>query len=50
MTLDKSIEILEYHQQWRRCIIDEMKYSPKELTEALDNVLNLVKQIQKNDL
>ena len=44
MELHKAIEILEYHQQWRRGDIDEMKYTPKELTEALDLVLSEIKE------
>lgn len=35
MNLEKAIEIVDYHQEWRLGKQDGMKYSPKELTEAL---------------
>lgn len=40
MKLNEAIEILEYHQRWRLGKIDEMKYTPKQLTKALDVVLS----------
>lgn len=43
MTLETAIEILEHHQQWRLGKIDEMKYSPKELTQAIDELLKEIK-------
>ena len=44
MDLQKAIEILEYHQEWRQGKRDEMIHEPKVLTQALDVVLELVKQ------
>jgi hypothetical protein len=44
MTLQKAIEILEYHQEWRQGKQDEMIYEPKVLTRALDVVLEAIKQ------
>ncbi len=41
MKLNEAIEILEYHQRWRLGKIDEMKYTPKQLTKALDVVLKI---------
>ena len=35
-----SIEVLKKHNLWRQGGIVEMPYSPKELTEAIDNILN----------
>jgi hypothetical protein len=39
MNLEKAFEILSFHQQWRQGVHDEMPYSPRELTEALDVAL-----------
>ena len=44
MELKKAIEILEYHQEWRIGKRDDMIYTPKELTQAFDLVLNAVKK------
>jgi hypothetical protein len=46
MELNKALEILRYHQQWRLGKIDEMKHSPSELTEAIDTLL---KQFDENE-
>jgi len=43
MELETAIKILEYHQQWRLGKIDEMIYETKELIEALDIVINEIK-------
>ena len=43
MTLEIAIEILTYHQEWREGKRDDMKYEPKELTEAIDVILNHLK-------
>lgn len=43
MELQKAIEILEHHQQWRLGKIDDMRWEPRELTDALDLVLEQVK-------
>lgn len=44
MNLKEAIEILDYHQSWRLGKIDEMKYDSKQITEALDVVLDEVKK------
>lgn len=46
MELNKALEILRYHQQWRVGKIDEMKYSPTQLTMAIDTLL---KQFDENE-
>lgn len=43
MTLTQAIEILTYHQEWRLGKVDEMPYSPRQLTEAIDTVLDYFK-------
>lgn len=45
MKLSKAITILEYHQRWRLGELEEMKYTPKELTEAIEVLL---KEVKKN--
>tara|TARA_R110000796_G_C14431862_1_gene421228 strand:+ start:81 stop:377 length:297 start_codon:yes stop_codon:yes gene_type:complete len=45
MKIEKAIKILTYHQEWRLGKIDEMKFVPKELTTALDIVLDKVKNL-----
>lgn len=37
--IDKAIEVLNQHQQWRLGEKDEMPYKPLEITQALDEVL-----------
>jgi hypothetical protein len=44
MSKEKALEILEYHQQWRLGKFDEMKYTPRQLTEALDVLIEFVKK------
>jgi oligoribonuclease (3'-5' exoribonuclease) len=44
MSKDKALEILEYHQQYRQGVVDEMKYTPRQLTEALDVLIEFVKR------
>ena len=43
MDLQTAIEILEYHQKWRLGEREIMIHEPKRITEALDIVLNEVK-------
>jgi len=47
MKLKEAIEILTYHQKWRLGKVNEMKHSPKQLTQALDIALNLLNGIFK---
>jgi len=44
MTLQQAIKTLELHQEYRKGILDEMPFPPREITEALNIVLNEVKQ------
>lgn len=44
METKKAIEILEHHQQWRLGNVQEMKYTPREITEALDVLLEEFKK------
>lgn len=39
MKLSKAIEIIEYHNRWRRGEIEDMKYTPTEIGIAIDTVL-----------
>ena len=45
MDIETAIEILEYHQEWRLGKREDMIHEPKQLTQALDIVLNTVKKI-----
>ena len=42
MKLQESIDILEYHQQWRLGKNDEM-LNPKVISEAIETILNHLK-------
>jgi hypothetical protein len=42
MELKTAIEILQYHQEWRRGKRNVMIHEPKILTQALDVVLDVV--------
>jgi hypothetical protein len=44
MEIQRAINILEYHQEWRLGKRDKMIHEPKILTEALDIVLAEVKR------
>lgn len=46
MNLREAIEVLEYHQDWRLGMVDEIAYKPSEITEALDILLASVKSKQ----
>jgi hypothetical protein len=45
MELKTAIEILEYHQECRLGKKEEMIHEPKQLTEAFDVVLSVIKKI-----
>jgi hypothetical protein len=45
MKLKKAIEILKYYNNWRTGKVDEIKYMPCEITEAIDRVLKKAKKI-----
>lgn len=44
MKLQKAIKILESYQRWRLGRIENLIYTPKSITLALDTVLFEVKQ------
>jgi hypothetical protein len=50
MELKDAIKVLDYHQRWRQGIEDDMKYTPSQLTTALDLVLEQVKKINIDDV
>ena len=37
--MKEAIKILKYHQKWRQGADIEMKYTPQEITKALDELL-----------
>lgn len=39
MTIKQALEILYQHQKWRLGLTNEMPFTPKELTQALDTIL-----------
>lgn len=46
MTLTTAIKILEHYQKWRKGEIDDIHYTPKELSEAIDIAINLIKGLK----
>jgi len=50
MELKRAIEILEYHQEWRLGKHDDMLYTPRELSEAINIVLTEVNKIQLENI
>ena len=53
MKLEKAIEIIEHYQLWRTGKIDNTEHCPKELTEALDLIIDVsnakIRRDQLND-
>lgn len=47
MKLNRAISILETHNKWRRGNVDGMDYTVKELGEAIDLILTVVKKLNK---
>jgi GH18 family chitinase len=45
MKLKKAIKILKYYNNWRTGKVEEIKYMPREITEAIDKVLKEAKEI-----
>ena len=45
MTLQEALKVLEYHQKWRHG--DEVEQTDKELTEAIDIAINILKGLDK---
>jgi hypothetical protein len=46
MTLIEAKEIIAYHQTWRMGYVDEQKHTPKELTQALNILLDTPMETQ----
>ena len=46
MTLPEAIAILEYHQEWRKGEFFNLKYTPAEITKAIDVILKHLKKEQ----
>jgi GH18 family chitinase len=44
MKLKKAIKILKYYNKWRTGKVEEIKYTPREITEAIDRVLKKAKK------
>lgn len=44
MTLIEAVQILDYHQQWRLGKVQDMFYTPKQLTKAINVVLKRIKE------
>ena len=43
-----SIEILTYYQQWRLGVQDDAKYTPRDITIAIDEILEYLYNIKTN--
>ena len=43
-----SIEILTYYQQWRLGVQDDVKYTTKDITIAIDEILEYLYNIKTN--
>lgn len=39
MTIKQAIEILKWHQEWRIGKIEEMPFTTKEITQAINTIL-----------
>lgn len=48
MNLEKAVEILQYHQEWRLGQRHSMRHSPATLTEALDIALTHIREYKEN--
>jgi hypothetical protein len=46
MTTAKALMILKYHNTWRRGLVDDPKYTPKAIGEAIDVAINHLEYIQ----
>jgi hypothetical protein len=47
MTTTKALEILKHHNTWRRGIVDDPKYTPKEIGEAIDVAIKHLEYVEK---
>ena len=46
MKLHQALTIIEQYQEWRKGNHDDIKCSPKELTEAIDRILQVPEDIK----
>jgi|LakMenEpi03Aug12_release.lakeMendotaPanAssembly.Ray.scaffolds.fasta_scaffold6459223_2 hypothetical protein len=44
MTLKQATEIIQHYQEWRLGKIDEIEYTPKAITEALNILIEHAKK------
>jgi len=44
MTLKQAAEIIQHYQDWRLGKIDEIEYTPKAITEALNILIEHAKK------
>jgi hypothetical protein len=40
----EAIKVLKYHQQWRLGLVDDAKYTPKQITKAIDEVIEYLEK------
>ena len=50
MKLGQAIEIIKHYQKWRTGIEDDISYSSKELTEALDLIIDVAVAYQSGEI
>ena len=46
MTTTKALEILKYHNDWRRGLHDVYHYTPKELTQAFQVAIKHLEYVE----
>jgi hypothetical protein len=46
MTTAKALEILKHHNVWRRGLVDDPKYTPKEIGEAIDVAIKHLEYVE----
>ena len=47
MTTTKALEILKYHNAWRRGLVDDPKYTPTEIGQAIDVAIKHLEYVEK---
>jgi hypothetical protein len=47
MTTKKALKILKHHNIWRRGLIDDPKYTPTEIGEAIDIAIKHISNLDK---
>ena len=46
MTTTKALEILKHHNIWRRGLVDDSKYTPTEIGEAIDAAIRHFEHVE----